>query len=91
VGLDTLGSETNIIPVFVGDDAAAFRICEELLQLGIFTTPVAYPAVPKGRAAIRCSVMPSHTNEDLDLALGAFAQVAAAVLAANDVHVAGTN
>jgi 8-amino-7-oxononanoate synthase len=83
LGLNTMGSPTTIIPVFIGDDATCLGVCQTLLKLGVFTTPVVYPAVPKGHALIRCSVMPNHTKHDLDTALTAFSQVAEAILAAN--------
>ncbi len=82
LGLNTLGSPSTIIPVFIGDDSVTLGVCQNLLQLGVFTTPVVYPAVPKGNALIRCSVMPTHTKEDLDIALNAFKRVAPAILAA---------
>jgi 8-amino-7-oxononanoate synthase len=83
LGLNTMGSPSTIIPVFIGDDSVTLGICQTLLQLGVFTTPVVYPAVPKGHALIRCSVMPTHTKEDLDIAINAFGNVAPAILAAN--------
>lgn len=72
IGLDTMGTETCIVPVFIGADEGALYLCQQLLEKGIFTTPVVYPAVPKGQAVIRCSVMATHTKEDLDKAIAAF-------------------
>src|SRR5690606_4394593 len=72
IGLDTMGSETCVVPVFIGADEGALYICQQLLEKGIFTTPVVFPAVPKGQAIIRCSVMATHTKEDLDKAITAF-------------------
>jgi 8-amino-7-oxononanoate synthase len=84
LSLNTLGTETTIIPVLIGDDAVTLGVCQTLLKLGIFTTPVVYPAVAKGSALIRCSVMPTHTKADLDLAIAAFAKVAPSILAAKN-------
>ncbi|MES2768817.1 MAG: pyridoxal phosphate-dependent aminotransferase family protein [Bdellovibrionota bacterium] len=72
IGLNTMGTETCVVPVFIGADEGALYICQQLLEKGIFTTPVVYPAVPKGQAVIRCSVMATHTKEDLDKAIAAF-------------------
>src|SRR5690606_885652 len=47
IGLDTMGSETCVVPVFIGADEGALYICQQLLEKGIFTTPVVFPAVPK--------------------------------------------
>lgn len=71
--MDSLEWPTTIIPVLVGDDSICLGITQNLLKLGVFTTPVVYPAVPKGQALIRCSVMPTHTPQDLDIALKGFA------------------
>jgi 8-amino-7-oxononanoate synthase len=81
-GLNTLGTQTSIIPVFVGDDETALSICQQLLKMGVFTTPVLYPAVPRGQAIIRCSVMSTHTKEDLTSALKAFTALAPVIIKA---------
>lgn len=83
IGLNTLGSTTCVIPIFVGDDQTALGVCQKLLSLGVFTTPVVYPAVRKGQALIRCSVMATHTKEDLTRAIEGFRAVAPAILEAN--------
>ena len=83
IGLNTLGTTTCVIPVFVGDDKVALGVCQKLLELGVFTTPVVYPAVRKGQALIRCSVMATHTNVDLVRAIEGFRAVSPAILAAN--------
>ncbi len=83
-GLNTMGTETCVIPVFIGSDEMSFLICQQLLKAGIFTTPVPYPAVPKGHAIIRCSVMATHTQEDLNRAIEAFANLAPTIKEANN-------
>ncbi len=85
IGLNTLGSETCVVPVFIGSDEMSLVICQELLQRGIFTTPVPYPAVPKGHALIRCSVMATHTRADLDKAIAAFKELAPMIAEANNL------
>jgi 7-keto-8-aminopelargonate synthetase-like enzyme len=81
-GLNTMGSETSVVPVFVGDDEAALYVCQQLLKMGVFTTPVVYPAVPRGNAVVRCSVMATHTKNDLDRAISAFTKLAPMILKA---------
>lgn len=83
LGLNTMGTETSVVPVFIGDDRVALKVCQQLLELGIFTTPVVYPAVPKGEAVIRCSLMATHTEEDLQKAIDAFTVLAPAIKEAN--------
>jgi len=72
MGYDTGPSQTPIIPVLVGDDEKAFMFWKLLREAGLFTTPVVYPAVPKGQALIRTSYAASHTDEELDAILAAF-------------------
>ncbi len=74
LGFDTMNSETCIVPVFIGDDKKALKISNDLLKHNVFVTPVVYPAVADGQALIRCSVMATHTYEELDRAIEAFAQ-----------------
>ena len=38
IGLNTMGSETCIVPVFIGADEGALYICQQLLEKGVFTT-----------------------------------------------------
>lgn len=83
-GFNTMGTETFVVPVFIGDDEVALVACQALLKMGVFTTPVAYPAVPRGQAIIRCSVMASHTLDDIEQAAAAFKQLAPMILKANN-------
>ncbi len=76
IGYYTMGSTTPIVPVFVGSESLAFRMCKDLLELGVFATPVAYPAVPYGQALIRTTTMASHCKSQLDKALLAFESLA---------------
>ena len=69
LGLNTLGSQTPIIPLLVGDDFQAFAFTQKLYELGVFATPVVKPAVPDGCALIRTSYMASHTDSELDYVL----------------------
>lgn len=71
LGYNTLGSQTPIIPLLVGDDYTAFRFAQKLYDEGVFATPVVKPAVPDGCALLRTSYMASHTDEDLDYAIDA--------------------
>ncbi len=69
LGYHTLGTKTPIVPLWIGSEARAFQYCREAFELGLFTTPAMYPAVPKGHAIIRTSVTPTHTKETLQEAL----------------------
>jgi len=82
LGLDTLGTQTCVIPVLVGDDQTALGVCKGLLELGVFTTPVVYPAVSRGQALLRCSVMATHTKSELERAIDAFRKLAPMIIEA---------
>ncbi len=69
LGYHTLGSRTPIVPLWIGSEGRAFQYCREAFDLGLFTTPAMYPAVPKGHAIIRTSVTPAHTKAHLQEAL----------------------
>jgi len=76
IGYRTLGGGTPIIPLFIGSEALAFRMCVEASELGLFATPAIYPAVPKGHAVIRTSVTAAHKREHLETALSALETLA---------------
>jgi 8-amino-7-oxononanoate synthase len=75
VGYSTLGSTTPIIPLFVGSESLACRMCRDALEMGVFATPVLHPAVPFGQALIRTSVTPAHRMEHLERAVEVFASL----------------
>jgi glycine C-acetyltransferase len=72
LGFDTGSSASAIIPVIVGNDLIAYQLTRALQALGIYVSPVAYPAVKKGAARLRVSVMATHTPDDILKALTAF-------------------
>ena len=71
------GSElvTPIVPVVVGDDWQAVLFWRALYDAGLYTNVALYPAVPRGGALLRTSVMATHEREQLDRALGVFERV----------------
>jgi 8-amino-7-oxononanoate synthase len=75
LGFDTGPSESPVIPLVVGEDVAAFAMTLKLQERGVFANPVISPAVPKGQAMMRTSYMATHTAEQLERALEAFAAV----------------
>jgi 8-amino-7-oxononanoate synthase len=63
---------TPIVPVMVGDDWEAVLLWKELYSAGVYTNVAIYPAVPRGGALLRTSVMATHEREHLDRALEIF-------------------
>lgn len=72
-------SETPIIPIIVEEDDIAFKMAMMLQEEGVFANVAVSPAVPNGRALIRTSYMATHTDEHLDIVLGAFKKTGTAL------------
>jgi 8-amino-7-oxononanoate synthase len=68
------GSEviTPIVPVVVGDDWRAVLFWRALYDAGVYANVALYPAVPRGGALLRTSVMATHERDHLDRALEIF-------------------
>ncbi len=69
IGFDTLGSETQIIPILIGTDENAIKFTRKLFEKGIFGPCVRWPAVEKNKARIRFTVMATHTKKQIDYLL----------------------
>jgi glycine C-acetyltransferase len=74
-GFNPLPGETPIIPIIVGETAAAIKMSEMLLDEGVFVTGFGFPVVPQGEARVRCQISAAHTRADLDEAVAAFVRV----------------
>ena len=77
LGLPVTGT-TPIIPIMVGDEEAARRASERLLNMGVFIPCIRYPTVARGAARLRLTVMAGHTDEDLDYAASCIAKALSA-------------
>jgi glycine C-acetyltransferase len=75
LGFDPIEGDTPIVPVVIGETAAAMRMSRELLDEGVFVIGFGFPVVPKGEARIRCQVSAAHELEHLDRALAALDKV----------------
>jgi glycine C-acetyltransferase len=74
-GFDTMGSETPITPVFIGDEGKAKETEQALWDEGVYALSIKYPTVARGRARIRTMPSAAHSREDLEFALAAFKKV----------------
>jgi glycine C-acetyltransferase len=74
-GFKPLPGETPIIPIIVGETAAAIQMSDALLEEGVFVTGFGYPVVPQGQARVRCQISAAHSREDLDTAVRVFKKV----------------
>lgn len=65
-GFDTLGSESQIIPVLIGDAARTMEVSSKLMDRGIFVPAIRPPTVPEGKCRLRFSLTSQHNKEDID-------------------------
>jgi 8-amino-7-oxononanoate synthase len=66
---------TQIVPVLVRDDWRAVLLWKALYDAGVYVNVAIYPAVPRGGALLRTSVMATHDLEHLDRALAVFERI----------------
>jgi glycine C-acetyltransferase len=71
---ELLPGEHAIIPVMLHDARRAGALAEALLRRGVYVIAFSYPVVPKGRARIRTQMSASHSREELERAVAAFAE-----------------
>jgi glycine C-acetyltransferase/8-amino-7-oxononanoate synthase len=66
LNFDTIGSETQIIPLMIGDARMAVDISNRLYSSGIFLSAIRPPTVPKGTSRLRMTVTAMHSKDDID-------------------------
>lgn len=71
-------STTQIVPLIVGEAAAALALTERLADAGIWATAIRPPTVPNGTARLRIAFSAAHETEDLARLLTALAHEPAA-------------
>ncbi len=69
ININTMQSQSQIIPILIGDNDKAVKISNRLLEVGIFIQAIRPPTVPKGQARLRVTIMATHTKKDLEIAL----------------------
>ncbi len=67
-GLTVGGSETQIVPVTVGEAEATMELSERILERGAFAQGIRPPTVPEGSSRLRFTVMSTHRREELERA-----------------------
>ena len=75
LGFNTGASESPITPVIVGEASTAMRLSDELFAAGVFAQGIGFPTVARDKARVRTIVTATHTREELQFALDAFAKV----------------
>jgi 8-amino-7-oxononanoate synthase len=67
-GLDAGSSQTQIVPIEVGDAERTMDLCERVLERGVFAQGIRPPTVPEGSSRLRFTVMASHRVGELERA-----------------------
>lgn len=74
-GFDTLQSDSQIIPIVIGDNQQTLTAARRLRDAGILAAAIRPPTVPPGTARLRLSVTLAHTIDDLDRATETLARI----------------
>ncbi len=75
LGFDIKPGTHPIVPIMLYDAKLSQDFARLMLDEGIYVVGFFYPVVPKGQARIRVQLSAAHTQEHLDRALEAFANV----------------
>jgi glycine C-acetyltransferase len=67
-GLHPLEGESAIVPIIIGETAAAIAISRALLERGVYVTGFGFPVVPEGTARIRVQVSAALDLEQVERA-----------------------
>ena len=67
-----INSNTQIIPIIVGNEKSAMDFGKFLFKNGIFTQPIRFPTVPKNQARLRISVTAWLSSKDIEKSLEIF-------------------
>ena len=78
-GFPVEDGEMQIVPLLVGDEHAAMRLCKEALERGVFAQAIRPPTVPAGTSRLRLATMASHTAEELKMAACALGEAVRAL------------
>ena len=65
MGFDLAPSQTQIMPLHIGDAQKTVAISEYLHARGIYLYGIRPPTVPEGQSRLRLSVMATHTEDDM--------------------------
>jgi 7-keto-8-aminopelargonate synthetase-like enzyme len=63
------------VPVLIGPLDRTLVMWRKMYDAGVFTNPVVPPAVPQSQCRLRTSLMATHTDDQIDFSLDAFARI----------------
>jgi 8-amino-7-oxononanoate synthase len=66
----------HIVPLVVGEEGAAMRLCQGAIERGVFAQAIRPPTVQAGTSRLRLTTMASHTASELQAAARVLGEVA---------------
>ena len=69
------GHPSPILPVVIGEEAAAMKAAEALLERGLLVPAIRPPTVPVGTSRLRVALSAAHTEHQVDALLAALAEL----------------
>jgi glycine C-acetyltransferase/8-amino-7-oxononanoate synthase len=75
-GFPVADTEMQIVPLVVGEERAAMRLCQAAIERGVFAQAIRPPTVPPGTSRLRLAAMASHTASELQMAAGVLGSAA---------------
>jgi 8-amino-7-oxononanoate synthase len=73
LGFSTGASQSQIVPVIIGDETQTLALSEKLSQNGFLAVAIRPPTVEKGKSRIRLSLSALHTREMVEALVSVFA------------------
>ena len=77
-GFDIGESESQIVPIFLGDPRRTMQVAATLQERGCFVPGIRPPSVPEGESLLRISLSYDHTPDMIDQLIGELAAQLAA-------------
>jgi glycine C-acetyltransferase/8-amino-7-oxononanoate synthase len=74
-GFPVADIEMQIVPLIVGDERTATRLCQAAIERGVFAQAIRPPTVPAGTSRLRLTAMASHTASELRTAAKMFGDI----------------
>jgi 8-amino-7-oxononanoate synthase len=75
-GFPVAEDDMPIVPLVLGDERQAMRMCQQAIEDGVFAQAIRPPTVPAGTSRLRLAAMASHTAADMVKAAGVLARAA---------------
>ena len=79
-GFKLLPGEHPIVPVMLDDAVLAAQFAAKMLEQGVYVVAFSFPVVAKGKARIRTQMSAALSDDDIALALEAFARAKQRIL-----------